>query len=338
MSKYLDKFITQKTATKLSWIRFEENTKRDWGLLGQDWGVHDLNMSTGGVIGRKITTIASLPSMGKTALINAIMDGFERWENVGQSVKPELAVCSWEMEASELIDRRVSSKTGLSSRDLMMGAKLLSQSDIGKVKAAIDSLSEENILYQQESLSIDSLTGLYFEFVGRCNDLTKEDGIPRQPVFIIDYVGLASFSDGGVRTQGINEFYYKLKQAANKTNGHFIILAQLDKSTRKKDYPSIDDLAESQSIERNSDNVILLHRPEHIDIPVAIHPRTQEAYDSKGKMIIRVQKCRLFGISDHIISCDMSRNRFWSMNHDPGYKYWELYSDIEFWKSHFKVN
>lgn len=327
-------FISQDYATTASWIRLQENRQRKWGLYGVDSGIHDINMAIGGFIPRKVTTIAALPSHGKTALVTPMIEAASRYVDI----KPEYCIFSWEMEASELVDRSTSFRTGLTSRDLMMGAKMLKDSDINKVKDSLERSKETPVVYHQESLSIDDLLIIHDEFVENCRAKTEEDGIERQPIFVLDYIGLASFEGSGIRTYGINEFYAKLKQSANRSGSHWVILAQLDKSARNKEIPDLNDLSDSQSIERNSDNVILLHRPEQLGRSTVQDPSSSyEDTSSANKMLVVVAKCRLFGIKSFLIACDMSKYRFWSINHpDVHYKYWEeLYKKEEFWKSYF---
>jgi replicative DNA helicase len=241
------------------------------------------------------------------------------------------------MEASELVDRSISFRTGLSSRDLMMGAKLLTEDQLSKIQRTLETAKNTPVVYHQESLDIESLLKVYNDFVDDCRDKEKKDGIKRQPIAILDYVGLASFEGSGIRTYGINEFYAKLKQSANKTGGHWIVLAQLDKSARSKEIPDLNDLADSQSIERNSDNILLLHRPEHLNKSMMQNPNDgYNEISSKNKMLLRVAKCRLFGVRDMIMACDMSKYRFWSLDHPAfNYPYWKMYEDERFWRHHF---
>lgn len=323
-------FLTQGEAAHLSWIRFQETRAREWGLLGQDWGIHDLNRVTGGIIPKKITTIAGLPSHGKTALINPIVEGLERWKEVNDKLKPELLIHTWEMEASELTDRLVMARTGIDSKRYFLGSKLLSSQELESIKKAFDVISNISIHYQQQSLNIDDLIAAVMGFIEHCKALEKEDGIERQPIIIIDYIGLAELDSSGIRTSSINDFYRKIKQVMNMINGHCIIFAQLDKSAREKEMPDLNHLAESQNIERNSDNLILIFRSEHLgrDSMPDFHGGNIEA---RNKMMFRVVKCRGFGTGDFIVNCDISRNQFWPLYLDKDYQYWKLYKQKEFW-------
>jgi replicative DNA helicase len=329
------KFLSQNEAAQLSWIRFQENRNRDWGLLGQDWGIHDLNKVTGGAIPRKITTIAGLPSHGKTALISPIIKGLNRWNVLHPELKPELMICSWEMEASELTDRLIMAEAKIDSKRYFLGTKLLSNIEVENITNVIERIRNIPIVYQQTSLDIDSFIAAYLQFVDHCRNLEKEDGIKRFPIVVVDYIGLAELDGGGIRTIGINDFYRKVKQVMNQTDGHCIIFAQLDKGAREKEMPDLNHLAESQAIERNSDNLILIFRPEHLGRE-SMPDLRGGMIDSTKKMLFRVVKCRGFAIQDFIVNCDISTNTFWPLYLDEDFKYWELYNKKEYWLKEFQ--
>ena len=113
--------------------------------------------------------------------------------------------------------------------------------------------------------------------------------------------------------------------------------SQINRSSDEKDIPSRSDFSDSQSIENAADNLILLHRPEYNNIATIYNPETGEQEDSRGKMLLRVLKCRDFGTGDKLIGCDIKHFRFYDLNMEHGYHYWDMYSDPQFWKSYFKL-
>lgn len=324
--------IPQKVASGISRVRLQEYQSRKWGLLGIDTGIHPLNMAIGGLLPGCVTTLGGLPSHGKTATMTPLLEASFRYTDK----KPEFLVFTWEMEASRLTDRLISMKTGLSSTQLMLGAKLLTDSDNENIEKAIEQINQIPVYYQQHSLNSEKLVTLFEEFVDACNEATKEDGIERQPIGIIDYVGLADLTStgNGLRTNAIGDMYRDLKQCANRTGGHWLIYAQLDKSARGSlGYPVLDNLAESQNIERSSDNIILIYRAEQDGKATIMDPSTGEEQNSQGKMLFRVVKCRLFGISDFVAGCDISRNKFWDIDYGPDVEYWKYYEQEDFWRA-----
>lgn len=328
------KLISQKIATKKSWIRLESNRQRPWGLLGVDTGIHDLNLAIGGWVPTDVNTIAARSGIGKTASLIPSFSASLRHKDV----KPEYIVFTWEMEASNLVDRIISYETGLTIKDLMVGAKLLDDNKIKLIKDSLEKFDEMPIVYQQHSTNADEVVRLFSEFKEQCVEQEKKDGVKRQPIAFIDYIGLADFDQAGVRTYGINDFYSKIKQCANRTGGTFNVLAQIQRASDNKDKPDRTDLSDSQAIENNSDNLIIMHRPEYLGRAFMDDPISGEPVDSKHKMLFRVLKCRKFGPSEFITGCDVARNRFWSLNLDPSYPYWELYDDENFWKDYFGYN
>ena len=327
----LDKLVKQSTASKVSWVRFQENIKKDWGLAGTDTGIHDLNLAIGGVMPTEVVTVAARSGVGKTALMTPLLKAATRYE----SSKPEFIFFTWEMSPDKLVDRMISFDTGLSAKDLIMGARLLKQDEIEAVKNSIESGKDIAVSYHPRSTDIEEVIITFEEFKESCDKKTALDGIRRHPIGIIDYIGLAELDGAGVRTYGINDFYRGLKQCANRTGGSWVVLAQIARGADKKDLPDRGDLSDSQSIENNSDVLCILHRPEYLGQHRMIDPVSREEIDSKGRMLFRVLKCRMFGPSEFITCCDMSRYKFWSVDLGMDYPYWEMYKDENFWRSHF---
>lgn len=323
--------VSQDIAAHKSWIRFEENRNREWGLYGIDTGIHDLNLAIGGIVPTDVTTIAGRSGHGKTALLVPIIMAADRYTDV----KPEFIVFTWEMEASMLVDRLLSYETGLNSRDLMIGAKLLENTEIDRVKKALEKLKSLPVMYQQHSTDANEVSAIFQEFCEECERKEQEDGIKRQPVGVVDFIGLADLDGDGLRTYGINDFMLKIKQTANRTSGSFIILSQISKSADAKDKPDRGDIADSQSIENNSDNLIIINRPEYLGRMNIEDPKTKEHLDAKQKMLFRILKCRRFGPSEFVAGCHIAKYKFWSLSYDKDYPYWNLYKSEDFWRSHF---
>ena len=326
--------ISQAKSSLLSWTNFENNRSRPWGLLGVDTGINDLNLAIGGLVPKTLTVIAALPSHGKTATIIPIVDSFEKNTNY----VPEFMIYSWEMDSSKMTNRILQRRTGLSSKDLMMGSKLLGPEKVNLIKSTLEDIKKIPAYYHQDSLTIEELKENWYHFVKYCNEKKEATGMNIMPVGILDYVGLANLAGEGLRTHGIGEYLAAIKQMVNKTDSHFVVYCQLDKSARSKDFPDLNDLAESQTIERNSDNIVLLYRNEHLGRPTISLPLDRDNYwDSKNKALFRVVKCREFGITDFITNCDIAKNKFWSLVHEEDFPYWKDYEQEAFWKNHFKL-
>ena len=328
----LDKLTSQDFAATSSWINFQENVQREWGLAGVDTGIHPLNLAIGGLMPKEVIIIAARSGVGKSAVMIPILKASTEWTDV----KPEYITFSWEMDPTSLVSRMISFDTGLTSRDLIIGARLLEEDDISKVKKSIEDSKKVSTSYHLKSTNITEVEAIFEQFAEKCKNMTSEDGIKRQPIALIDYIGLADLEgDGGIRTYAINTFLAAVKQCANRHNGTFVILAQISRGADKKEMPDRADLADSQSIESNADVLCILHRPQYQGVMTMHDPQSGDEISSKNKMLFRVLKCRQFGPSEFITSCDIARNRFWDMDLGVDYNYKELYKDESFWRQHF---
>lgn len=328
LSKILN---SQSIAATTSLIKIEENRNREWGLYGRDTGIHDLNMAIGGIIPSEIITIGGRSGHGKTSLLTPFAWATQRETDV----LSELCMFSWEMPAYRLVDRMITHKTGLTNRDLMIGAKLLSEDNLKSIKNTIEEAKKVRAVYQEKSISPEYICNIFRKFCDDCKVKEDKDGIKRHPIGIIDFVGLTDFDSSGIRTYGIGELYRNIKQMCNETGGSFIILAQINRGSDNKDAPDRGDLADSQAIEQSSDILALIHRPEYLGKQTMIDPKTKEEIDTRNKALIRIQKGRTFGISDFVVGCDISRYKFWSLDQNENYNYWKLYKDPNFWKEYF---
>ncbi len=325
--------ISQATAAKVSWDRFQNNREKEWGLMGVDCGIHPLNLLIGGWVPSKVTVVGARSGIGKTAMTVPI---FSAGGRVLNNRRASFLFCSWEMSSSYLIDRHICSSVGITNRFLHQGAKLLGDSKLKEIKSAYKKAVKLPVVYQEMSTNIDTLKSVIIEFVETQEEQAQIEGIDIQPVIVIDYIQLASFEGAGLRTYGIGDFMNGCKAIANQTGCSFLIFAQIRRSADDKDIPARNDFADSQSIEMASDNLILLHRPEYNGVNIIQDPRTGDNVSSENKMLIRVLKGRDFGTGDILIQNHIKYYRFWDIDHDSwDYEYWNLYSDEKFWLDHF---
>lgn len=331
----IEGLISQYEAVEAAKERFIKNRNSDYGLLGHDTGVHEINLMIGGWISKKVTTIAGRSGMGKTALTTPMIKAGARVLN---NRRCAFMFCSWEMSGDYIVDRQVCNETGLSSLMLSQGAKLLSEKRYREVELAFDKARKAPVHYQPMSIDIDHVRRLFQMFCEQCYIQSNKEKIEIHPVLIVDYVGMAKFEGNGLRTYGIAEFMNGIKQMVNETGGSACILAQIGRGADEKDIPQKSDLSDSKSIEDASDNLILAHRPEYNNVRTIINPDTGIEEDSRGKMLIRTAKGRDFGTGDKLINCSMKNYRFWSLEHEYDTPYWELYSNKDFWINHFNLN
>lgn len=329
------KVVTQEESVNSALKRVKEHRESDWGLSGYDCGIHPLNMKIGGWVPGKLTTIAGRSGMGKTALTVPMYDSSTRVLN---GKRTEYLVFSWEMESSYLVDRHVCYKTGLTLRHLSQGIKLMSDWQLKKVYDVYEDAKTLNVYYEMMPLSLEMLLDLSYKFVEGCKRRSKEQGIEILPVIVVDYVGLAKFPGSNVRTYEIGDFINGIKLFNNDTMSASCILAQISRGADDKEMPTRRDIADSQSIEMASDNLVILHRPEYTGVKIIKDPETGEEFSSKNKAILRVLKSRDFGTGDYIINCEIPFYRFYDGAFTWDFPYWELYSEKDFWVKELGLN
>ena len=331
----LDELTTQNQATEKSVKRFEENRKRDWGLLGIDTGIHDLNLAIGGWIPGKLTTIAGRSGTGKTSVS---VPFFDKGGETVNGRRAEFLFFTWEMSPDYLVDRHIAHVSGIDNRLLTQGARLLEKPDLLKIKKAYKHADQLPVTYQEMALDISKVQFLFGQFADRCKEKSRAQGVEIMPVAIIDYVNMAMFEGAGLRTYGIQEFMNGLKKMVNKEGGAACVFAQINRSADEKGVPTRADLSDSQHIENASDNLIILHRPEHHGVTEIDNPLSGETVDAANKMLLRLVKCRDGAVGDVLMHCDISLHRYWSWMHKPNEDYSKLYTDTSFWMNHFKLN
>lgn len=328
------KTTSQSEATMKSYERFKNAVKSEWRLAGHDIGIHPLNLSMGGHIKGKLTTIAGRSGHGKTALL---ADMFKAGGRVLSNRRAEFLFYSWEMDSSYLVDRHICNEVGITSKMLNQGAKLLKPEQSELIKSAYGSAQKLPVEYQSFRLNIREVETVTGKFCERVKEKEKVEGLDIIPVVVIDYIGLASFDGSGLRTYGIGDFMNGAKQIANSMGAHVIAICQISRGADNKEAPDLTDIADSQAIEMASDNLIIMHRPAHAGQSTIKNPKDGSIIESSNVTLFRQLKSRDYGQMEFLASSDIAHYRFWDLDMDYSYKYWELYLKEDFWKKHFNL-
>lgn len=334
--KLYEKLVTQKQAVDKSYGRLCDNREREWGLYGHDIGHHALNMAIGGLIPTRLTTIGARSGTGKTAISAQMFDAGTRVVN---GRRCEYLFATWELDPSLLIDRHICCKAGVTLRMLNQGAKLLGRKSLESIDDAYRAASGLPVIYQTASTDIETIKAIVHEFVKRCREKEKVEGVQILPVLVVDYINMAMFDGSGLRTYGIGDFMNGLKQLCNEHDMASVVFAQLNRGVDKENrIPDRADFSDSSAIENASDNLIVLYRPEYHGIKTILNPSTQIEEDSENKMLVRVLKGRDYGIGDFLMNCDVKHFRFWAEGHEWDTPYWEDYTKESFWIKQFGLS
>lgn len=221
---------------------------KDKDLIGVPTGFSRIDSITGGFIGSQLIILAARPSVGKSALLNAmVLNAAENNFKVG--------IISLEMPTLQMAAR--------------MGS-VLSEIDFFKIfrNRIYDEQERDKVYHGLEKLAnlpikITDSTGVSVSDIrAKVAQLKQRNEID---ILFIDYLQLVD-GEGGNRNynreQEVSKMSRGLKIMAMEYNIPVVVLAQLnresEKATDKK--PKLHHLRESGGIEQDADIVMLLHR------------------------------------------------------------------------------
>lgn len=243
------KEILVDTFERISYLRERKDEVR-----GVPTGFTDLDKILNGFQNSDLIILAARPSMGKTAL------ALEMAKRIALNSKVGVAMFSLEMSKDQLVDRLLSSVSGIEMHKIRTGkfTEEESNSEFMKLGSAIGELD-------QAPIWIDDSGGLnILELRSKARRLKSRHNIG---VLIIDYLQLmngGSSRYAGNRVQEVSDISRGLKMLARELNIPIIALSQLSRSVDSRDdkRPMLSDLRESGSIEQDADVVLFVHREE----------------------------------------------------------------------------
>jgi replicative DNA helicase len=232
--------------------QIEEIKNKEDGLSGIPSGFADLDRVTSGWQKSDLVILAARPGMGKTAFVLSMA------RNTAVQFNKPVAVFSLEMSSVQLVNRLISSESGIPAEKLRKGN--LEDHEWIQLNQQITSLSEA-------PLFIDDTPALtVFELRAKCRRLVRNNGVE---MVIIDYLQLmhaGNSNKSGNREQEISTISRSLKSIAKELNIPIIALSQLSRAveTRGGDKrPMLSDLRESGAIEQDADIVCFIYRPDY---------------------------------------------------------------------------
>ncbi len=240
IAEVLDRFFDQ--------IEYLQQHRGD--VVGVPTGFADLDQLTGGLQRSDLIILAARPSMGKTALALGLAYGaaVQHGKTVG--------IFSLEMSAEQLVQRLLSTETGVDSHRLRLGQ--IDDSEWERISRALGRLSEANIFID------DSANAAVMDVRSKSRRLQAEHGVD---MIIVDYLQLMSGRRSDNRVQEISEISRGLKGLARELNVPVIALSQLSRAveSRSDHRPMLSDLRESGSIEQDADIVMFIYRDDKYD-------------------------------------------------------------------------
>ena len=249
-------------------------------------GFPALDNFLGGLQRSDLIVLAARPSLGKTSLALNIA------RNAAINQKACVALCSLEMSRDAVVQRLLSSESGIDFNRVRHGQ--FSEQNEMRIMEASGVLSEAAIYIddspQLRCLDIRSkVRRLHFE---RCVDL-----------LIIDYLQLIQGNGKNeTRVQELSKITRELKGLARELNVPVIAVSQLSRAVewRSSHIPQLSDLRESGSIEQDADIVLFIYRDDVYFTPEdwsKMHDIEKEPYP-RGIAEIHIAKHRNGPIGD----------------------------------------
>jgi replicative DNA helicase len=246
------------------------------GITGVQSGFTDMDRITSGWQKSDLIIIAARPGMGKTAFVLSLA------LNAAISFKRAVAFFSLEMSSVQLVQRMISSETGIPSDKLRKGT--LDSTEWKKLVSMTGKLSEAPVFIDDTpALSI-------FDLRSKCRRLKSMHNVE---LIIIDYLQLMRSdveSKSGNREQEISNISRSLKAIAKELDVPIIALSQLSRAVETRGgvkRPQLSDLRESGAIEQDADMVMFIYRPEYYQMEL-----DEDGNPTKGMAEINIAKHR----------------------------------------------
>ena len=228
--------------------RIEYLTLHRGELIGIPTGFQRIDKLLGGLQRSDLVILAARPSVGKTSL--ALSFAHNAAKKYGQRV----AFFSLEMSNEQVVQRLISSETGIDAQRLRRGE--IEQDEWGRFMKATNDLAE-TYFYIDDTPGASAL-----ELRTKARRLHAEVGID---LMVVDYLQLMRGDYRSEnRVQEISSISRALKALARELNVPVLALSQLSRSVeiRSDKRPILSDLRESGALEQDADVVMFIYRDE----------------------------------------------------------------------------
>ena len=230
--------------------RIDNLSKRDGALRGLTTGFTDLDNMLAGLQKSDLIILAARPSMGKSALAMDIA------KSIAGKIKVPVGIFSLEMAKDQIVDRLISSQSGVNLWNIRTG-KLSSSgddNDFTKIQEALGELSEAPIYID------DAATSNILQMRAMARRLQADKGLG---LLIIDYLQLMEPRNSNAgEVQQVTEISRSLKSLARELEVPVLALSQLSRAVESRipPIPRLADLRQSGSLEQDADVVLFIYR------------------------------------------------------------------------------
>ena len=247
-SKSQISFMDELSSRKMNYDRYGPE---EAGITGIPTGFVDLDDMVNGLNNSNLMILGARPSMGKTALAINIA------ENVAFNSKIPVGIFSLEMSSDQLVQRIISSQSGIDSNRIKIGS--LSQDEFNDIHETVGRIWDSPmIIDDQPALTLSDLKS-------RARRMKETHNVG---LIVIDYIQLITTSGKRnieSRQLEISEISRSLKNLARELDIPILCLSQLSRKVEERQghRPIMSDLRESGSIEQDADVVMFLLRQEY---------------------------------------------------------------------------
>lgn len=283
---------TGKQALQLAWREVEATHANGGRLPGISTGIAELDEILGGWHSSDLTIIGARPAMGKTAFMGCIAEAAAE-----ASARP--GVISAEQPAIQLALRRMSMVSKVAAVKLRSGK--FEEEDWSSLRAGMSkAIPRDMWIYDRSAVTLD-------ELVGVARKWRHSHGIG---CLFIDYAQRITVP-GADRITEVAQVARGLKNLARDLQIPVISLAQVvkgvDQRTDKR--PTAGDLANSDELTREADQILMLYRDE------VYNPESPD----RGIAEILVEKNRHGPTGYKRVRFDGETMRFLSLSKDTGF-------------------
>jgi len=248
-------FVLVKSTLEEAFERIDRLSKHKGGLRGLPSGFSDLDNILAGFQKSDLIILAARPTLGKSAM------ALNFASNIAINEKVPVGIFSLEMSRDQVVDRLISSLSGIDLWRLRTG-RLSSEgeeNDFTRIRHAMGILSEVPLYID------DAASPTVLQMKAMCRRLQAEKGLG---LVIIDYLQLMEpLNLNANPVQQVSENSRALKGLARELNIPVLVVSQLSRAVeqRSPQIPRLADLRQSGTIEQDADVVLFIYREDRYD-------------------------------------------------------------------------
>lgn len=249
------------TEAWLDEVEERQAAQKEGRILGNTTGITKLDemLSPKHIPDGSLVVIGARPKMGKTALLCSLA------EHTALNIEKAVAMFSLEMMNGQIIERFVSSRSGVSSN------LFYESGDDVEWSRAASAIGE----FKDSKLFMDDTPGVTLEHVQReCRKLAKKEKLG---MIAVDYLTLMSKDTGERNDLALSKITIGLKNLAKELNCVVVLLTQLnrdlEKRPDKRPFPS--DSRDTGSIEQDCDMWLGLYRDDFYNSDTTVKGLTE---------------------------------------------------------------